>query len=428
MRLGRFSLGIGDRFGREGVPLLQAFVMAREAGADVVPVWNKSQREHAILGTDPAAVRAEADEAARALGWGGAYHVDADHIGYADLDRFLGPSDYFTIDVAASLGKSASGSEIAEFQARYRKYCGLLCAPGLAEPFVVTEALLGEVAGRYLAAVREAGRIYRRIEAAKGRDGAIIEISMDEADRCQSPVELFFILGALADEGVPAQAIAPRFCGRFKKGVDYEGNVERFSREFEEHVCVISRAVREFGLPENLKLSVHSGSDKFSLYGPMRRVLTKTGAGLHLKTAGTTWLEELAGLAGSGGEGLAIAKEIYRAAFARREELCRPYGGLIDVDPRALPAPEAVDSWSAEEFVAALEHDRACPKYRRDVRQLLHVSYRVAAELGERYLRALEERRDAIGPRVTKNIFERHIRPLFLLEPEAAGGASRGSS
>lgn len=429
MRLGRCSVGIGDRFGREGVALLRAFAMAREAGADVVPVWNKSEREHANLGTAPAAVREEADRAVRALEWSGPYHVDADHIRLADVDRYVSASDYFTIDVAGSLREAAPGSEIAAFQERYRKYRGPLVVHGIDEPFLVTEALLGEIAGRYLAAAREAGRIYRTIEAAKGREDFVVEVSMDEADVCQSPLELFFVLGALADEGVPLQAIAPRFCGRFKKGVDYEGNVERFSREVEEHMCVLAHAAREFGLPENLKLSVHSGSDKFSLYGPLRNALRRRGAGLHVKTAGTTWLEELAGLAESGGEGLRIAKEIYRTAFARREDLCRPYGGLVDVDPRALPAPDAVDSWPAEEFVAALEHDRSCPKYRRDFRQLLHVAYKVAAEMGERFLRALEERESLVAPRVTRNIYERHIRPLFVGEPRPpAPGPQRGDS
>lgn len=437
MRLGRCSVGIGDRFGREGVALLRAFAMAREAGADVVPVWNKSEREHANLGTAPAAVREEADRAVRTLQWRGPYHVDADHIRFADVDRYVPSSDYFTIDVAGSLREAAAGSEIAAFQERYRRYCGPLAVPGIEEPLLVTEAFLGEIAGRYLAAAREAGRIYRRIEAAKGRGNFVVEVSMDEADRCQAPLELFFVLGALADEGVPLQAIAPRFCGRFKKGVDYEGNVERFSREVEEHMCVLGHAAREFGLPENLKLSVHSGSDKFSLYGPLGRTVRRRGAGLHLKTAGTTWLEELAGLAASGGEGLRIAREIYRAAFSRREELCRPYGGLVDIEPRALPAPGEVGSWPAEDFVAALEHDRSCPKYRRDFRQLLHVAYKVAAEMGERFLRALEERESVVAPRVTKNIYERHIRPLFVGEPPrpeagaqrgGAGGGSSGSS
>ena len=90
-------------------------------------------------------------------------------------------------------------------------------------------------------------------------------------------------------------------------------------------------------MPADLKLSVHSGSDKFSIYGPIRRAIRRTGAGLHIKTAGTTWLEELIGLAAAGGDGLEMAKEIYRTALGRSDELCGPYAAVIDIDPAQLP-------------------------------------------------------------------------------------------
>jgi len=99
-------------------------------------------------------------------------------------------------------------------------------------------------------------------------------------------------------------------------------------------------AVQRYGLPANLKLSVHSGSDKFSLYPIMRRVLAEYNAGIHVKTSGTTWLEEVIGLAGSGGEGLAMAKTIYGAALEQIEENCGPYATVVDIDrTRLRPQP-----------------------------------------------------------------------------------------
>ncbi len=85
---------------------------------------------------------------------------------------------------------------------------------------------------------------------------------------------------------------------------------------------MIAFAVKQFGLPANLKLSVHSGSDKFSIYAPIRRAIGRFGAGLHLKTAGTTWLEEVIGLAEAGGDGLELAKEIYAKALDKKDALC----------------------------------------------------------------------------------------------------------
>ena len=118
--------------------------------------------------------------------------------------------------------------------------------------------------------------------------------------------------------------------------------MERFEREFNEDLAVVAFAVKQYGLPPTLKLSVHSGSDKFSLYGPIRRGLERFKAGVHLKTAGTTWLEEVIGLAEAGGNGLALAKEIYAGALEHVEELCAPYATVIDIDRRKLPAAGVV--------------------------------------------------------------------------------------
>src|SRR2546430_17255383 len=107
------------------------------------------------------------------------------------------------------------------------------------------------------------------------------------------------MLAAGADEAIPLQTIAPKFTGRFNKGVDYEGDLAQFEREFNDDLAVMAFAIRRYGLPAGLKLSVHSGSDKLSIYGPIRRALGRFDAGLHLKTAGSTWLEEEIGLAGA---------------------------------------------------------------------------------------------------------------------------------
>jgi len=165
---------------------------------------------------------------------------------------------------------------------------------------------------------------------------------MDETDSPQTPVELLIVLAAVAEEGIPIQTIAPKFSGRFDKGVDYVGDLAKFTEEFSNDVAAIAFAVRHYGMSSNLKLSVHSGSDKFSLYGPIHRTLKRLDAGVHLKTAGTTWLEELIGLAEAGGEGLDLAKEIYDEAYSQREELGAPYAAVININPAQLPAPELV--------------------------------------------------------------------------------------
>ena len=378
MKIGKYSFGVGDRFAHEGINQLRALIEAEDRfGVRFVPVWNKSNREHQIVGTEPIEVRSEADSAVRSLGYEGQYFVDADHINLTNVDRFIDASDFFTIDVADYIGKVGSMEE------------------------------------RFLPAIQEAGRIYRHIAGKKGADNFVTEVSMDEVDEAQTPEELRYILSGLALEGIPVQTIAPKFTGRFNKGVDYRGDLARFEREFEQDLIVIDEAVREFGLPDNLKLSIHSGSDKFSIYPIMGRLIRKYDKGIHIKTAGTTWLEEIIGLAVADPAALELAKRIYVNALSRMEELTVPYATVIDVDPNELPTPEEVAKWDADTFARTLRHNQDDPLYNPSFRQLIHVSYKIAAELSDEFLPALEKHTEVIGRQITANLCERHIKRLF---------------
>jgi len=416
MNLPKYSMGIGDRFAHQGKAQLAAFVKAKQLGVDVTPVWNKSNREHLIVHSEPPSVRVEADAAVKALGWQAPYFVDADHIGLKTVDGFVATADFFTIDVADFIGKPAAEATTQAFVAAHAKYAGSLRVPGIDGALEVTRARIEAIARKYLYAAQEAGKVYRHIAQAKGEGAFVPEVSMDETDQPQTPVELLFILAALAAEKIPVQTIAPKFTGRFNKGVDYVGDVPQFEREFNDDLAVIAYAIEEFGLPASLKLSVHSGSDKFSIYPAIRAAIRRTGAGLHIKTAGTTWLEELIGLASAGGEGLQIAKDVYGQALARFDELCGPYATVIDIDTAKLPTAEDVATWSGERYARTLRHDQSSPHYNPHVRQLLHVGYKVAAQMGGRYTGALAANEAVIAENVTENLFDRHLKRVFIGE------------
>ncbi|MBQ6045495.1 MAG: hypothetical protein IJL42_08245 [Bacteroidales bacterium] len=378
MKIGKYSFGVGDRFAHEGVNQLKALIEAEERfGVHFVPVWNKSNREHQIVGTEPMETRREADAAVAALGYKDQYFVDADHINLTNVDRFIEASDFFTIDVADYIGKTGTMEE------------------------------------RFLPAIKEAGKIYRHIAERKGADNFVTEVSMDEVDEAQTPEELRYILKELAAENIPVQTIAPKFTGRFNKGVDYRGDLALFEKEFEQDLLVIDEAVKAYGLPDNLKLSIHSGSDKFSIYPIMGRLIRKHDKGIHIKTAGTTWLEENIGLAVADPAALELAKKIYVNALGRMEELTVPYATVIDVDVDKLPSPEEVAKWDADTYARTMRHNQEDPLYNPSFRQLIHVSYKIAAELGDEFLPALEKHTDVIGEQITANLCERHIKRLF---------------
>ena len=412
--LAKFSFGLGDRFGHQGTAQLRACLLAAGLGADVTPVWNKSNREHLFVGTEPSSLRAEADAAVAVLGWKKPFHVDADHIRLDTVDRFIAPSDFFTIDVADSIGQPAPAAAVTAFVERHPELAGAIFIPNIDQPLEISPAEVERVAGKFLLAAQAAGKIYRHIAGAKGAAHFVTEVSMDETDRPQTPTELLIILAALADEAIPLQTIAPKFTGRFNKGVDYAGDLQRFDEEFNADLAIVGYAVRRYALPPSLKLSIHSGSDKFSIYEPIRRALKRFDAGIHVKTAGTTWLEEMIGLAEAGGDGLDIVRDIYAQAIQQVDELCAPYAAVIDIDKQKLPAAAEVNGWNSAQFVSALRHDEKNPAYNPSFRQLLHVSFKVAAKMGARYYGALRKHEAVIAKNVTENLFERHLKPLLF--------------
>ena len=412
MTLEKYTIGVGDRFAHQAEAQLQACVKLAEQGIEVIPVWNKSNREHSFIGSEPQSVFDAAKAAVEALGWERGWHVDADHINMDTVDKYLGCSDFFTIDVADFIGEAPAEGAVAAFVEKHQELIGSVTIEGIDVPFDISREYVEEVAGKYLAAVAEAGTIYRHIEANK--DDFIAEVSMDETDAPQTPPELLIILAALADEGVRLQTIAPKFTGRFNKGVNYVGDLAQFEKEFNDDLAVITHAITAYGLPENLKLSVHSGSDKFSIYPIMGDALRRTGAGVHVKTAGTTWLEELIGLAEAGGEGLTLAKEIYAKALENVDALCEPYASVIDIDSDKLPTAEKVAGWSGDQYANALRHVQEHPEFNQHLRQLLHIAFKLAAKEGARYTDLLKANSEVVGKNVTENLYDRHFKRLFV--------------
>lgn len=409
--LGIYSFGVGDRFGREAKAQLKAVLKIREKGIDVNPVWNKSHREHTTVGTKPPSVKEEADKAVRELGYKGSYLIDADHISKDTVEAYIPVSDFFTIDVAEFIGKPATKDEKQNFKKFFEKYTGEISISGINRTITIEENDLEGMLDDFLLAMMKAAEVYRLISSNTDKRFSS-EVSIDEVSRPQTPEELLVILAALAYYEVPLNTIAPKFTGEFNKGVDYQGDIEKFEQEFEDDLMVLKFAVQEFGLPADLKLSVHSGSDKFLIYPVINKLIKRHNSGLHLKTAGTTWLEELIGLAESEGEAFEFSRDLYRDALERYEELTRDYTSVLSIDKQNLPAPESFKT--GIQFANTLRHDQQSQAYNSNFRQLLHCAYKIAAEEGNRFFDLLEKHRDKVEKNVTYNLYERHLKPLFL--------------
>ncbi|HEY0161671.1 MAG TPA: tagaturonate epimerase family protein [Edaphobacter sp.] len=175
-QLPKFSIGVGDRFAHQAKAQLAACIRAKEAGLEVIPVWNKSNREHNIIGSEPTQTRKAADAAVKELGWTSDYYLDADHINLNTVERYLAPCDFFTLDVAELIGKPAAEADVKAFVGRHPELIGTVTIPGIAEPFSTDEAFVTAVANKFLAAVQDAGRIYRFLVEKKGGGNFVPEV------------------------------------------------------------------------------------------------------------------------------------------------------------------------------------------------------------------------------------------------------------
>ncbi len=412
-RLSKYSIGIGDRFAQEAVAQLKAVQKAQQLGVLVTPVWNKSFREHQIIGSHPQQTAQAAQTAVNQLGWQQNYFLDADHINQKTVDFFLPYCNFFTIDVAEALNRPLPPHE-REYLQNTIKLLGQSTQIASLAPFKWTDAFVNDFLDVYGAALLEARTIYRKIVAHHSRQSIVIEVSLDEGPQVQSPAQLFLILHLFTHLGLQLNTIAPRFVGQFLKGIDYRGSLRAFSEQVSGFLTVLQWFQHNTEQPTDLKLSVHTGSDKFRLYPILHRLLHSFDCGLHLKTAGTTWLEELIGLAEAGQEGLAFVKTLYRQAVLRIEELLRPYATVVAIDVNRLPTVEQATQWTAQQWIEALRHQPKNPQFNPDLRQLLHIAYGLAAEQGATFFELLQTFRSSIEHHVTTNLFERHLKPLFV--------------
>ena len=209
LELPKYTFGVGDRFAHQAGAQLAAFSQAATAGAEVTPVWNKSNREHLIIGSEPDSVRFAADAAIAAAGWRRGYFVDADHINLDTVDRFVQASDFYTIDVADAIGSDPGTAAVESFVEAHPELIGEIVIEGIARPFETTREDIERIFRQFGQAATQAAEIYQHILTMKGEGNFATEVSMDETDDPQTPPELLVILVALADAGIPVQTVAP---------------------------------------------------------------------------------------------------------------------------------------------------------------------------------------------------------------------------
>ncbi len=337
------SLGLGDRLGLVGSAQLKGIT---RSGVNAFPVLaQQSPRELGLTGRDFMQVLIDACMGALEYGWTGAIGADADHIKDMErLDEALRAGyTMFTVDVSDMLGGVEKLDEISDklVKSWADKDIG---------GYILRESSLIESAYTYQRAMGFVREVWERISTLEVK---ALELSIDEGDIVTTPEAHLYVIEYLRASGVEVSTLAPKFPGQFHKAVDYQGDLEELRRAVEIHVAVIN------ALGGGYKLSLHSGSDKFSVY-PVFYELTE--GKLHVKTSGTTWLQALKLIAKTEPDKF---WKYYDLALEHVQESARRYKLELD---RSLLAELRAELSPVEIF----HHDQA--------RQLLHVSYGVLLE------------------------------------------------
>ncbi len=351
------SAGLGDRLGLATPGHVQA---VRAVGGKIDPIFaQQSMREMARTGRTPQVVMDNATWGIFQEGWQGGAGADADHLKVpADIDVCLEAGfTFFTIDpgehvdIRAETADLSTLRELAEgLPAEVRPGAsGLMGKRFEIEALALDfdEATLLKAAVKYGKAVAHVAHMYRHLQEVAGARPFELEVSVDETDQPTSHAEHVYIASELKRLGVEWVSLAPRYVGRFEKGVDYIGDLSDFESELAGHAAI----ARHFG---PYKLSLHSGSDKFSIYPAAAR---QTRGLVHLKTAGTSYLEALRTVAAFDPD---LFCEIYTFARGRYESDKRTYH--VSAELERAPLPEDVQDWPA-----LLEHF--------DAREILHVTF-----------------------------------------------------
>jgi len=360
-------------------------------------------RENARTGRSPQQVLDEAMWGVFQEGWREPWGADADHLmTTADVDICVAAGyTFYTVDPGDHVDNEAHSApmEVLEEKVNRLPWSDLVDAPdGLYAryldvefdvegwPIAFDETVLARAAAKYGRAIAHTARMYRHLVGAMAGRSFELEVSVDETETPTSPHEHYFVASELQRLGVQWVSLAPRYVGRFEKGVDYIGDLDQFDREMAKHAA-IARVLGPY------KLSIHSGSDKFSVYPIYARHARKL---VHLKTAGTSYLEALRAIATVDP---GFFREILALARARYDEDRATYH--VSAELGKVPRPEDLTDGNLVGVLGQF-----------DGREVLHVTFgSVMDRLGGRLLAALDVNEEAYYSALEAH-FDRHLAPF----------------
>lgn len=398
------TAGFGDRLGLATPGHVRAMQNILEQKYSIAPIFaQQSVRENARTRRTPQQVMDDATWGVFQTGWRQPWGADADHLKTTeDVDSFFDAGfTFFTIDPGDHVDNAAQTDSLETLREKVKAlpWDQLNSSPEeqnqlylnqtirLAN-FEITfdEATLLRALAKYGRAIAHTARMANHLASRANGHPYDLEVSVDETEMPTSPAEHFFFASELRRLGIQWVSMAPRFVGRFEKGVDYIGDLKEFETEFGKHAAI----ARHFG---GYRLSLHSGSDKFSIYEIAARL---TGGLVHLKTAGTSYLEALRVI---GQAEPALFRKILNLAIERYEVDRASYHVSAQLTKVADP-----NSLSDSELAGLLDQF--------DARQVFHVTFGATLDrFGPTLCSVLKENEDTYYTFLA-NHFQKHLAPL----------------
>ncbi len=409
----RPSFGFGDRLGLATPGHVEAL---RRSGAGIEPIFpQQSIREMTRTGRDPEGVMRDALDGMRSAGWTGITGADADHLKTtADVDATAAAGfTFFTIDPSDHVDPHTDGYDEPTLRDRFSAvaaeidwidaYRGRSIGLATGTAIALDEEACLRAAVKYGRALNHALRLADHIAGtckAMGRDYEI-ELSVDETEQPTTLAEHFIIADRCLGRGMKLVSLAPRYIGDFEKGVDYKGDVAALERSLRDHAA-IADALGPY------KLSLHSGSDKLSIYPSLARA---TGGRFHVKTAGTSYLEALRVVARRDGRLFREVIDFARTRYDRDKATYHVSATLASAPPPADVSDPVELERLYLELWPEVEPGRG---FTRPGRQILHCTFGSVLtddRLGPAVRQVLEANRDTYTE-VLADHFGRHLDAL----------------
>lgn len=412
LALGKYSIGFNNSITHPEIAQLAAIQLATNNGIQITPVWNKTYTEHLQTKSTAAEFQNYIEESRKQANWKADYFIDSENITNENIEFFLPHCNYFTFSISDFISNKPTDDKINKLHKLANTFFGTIVIDELSKPISFTENDINLFADKYLGAIENISKLHQVIQNKKGNGNYLVEISAFDLDAPLSTIETFFLFASLFIEKIPVTVFTPRFSGQILRSIDFIGNIQVFENKLVTNANLLESIKKQFNFSSDLKIGIHQACDKPSLYPIINKVIKQANVGIHIKTAGSTWLTDCTALIQINEDTLDLVKSIYAIALNQIDLLSKSYINKLKIDKTKLPTSAEMFMWPSEGMKAVLTiHDK---DFNPNLRQLMSIAFNIAAEYGAIFTECIIDNNEEISKQHTISIYESIIKPILI--------------